>query len=234
MTLHAAGPETGKIRTAGHESGTTRTAGRGTGTPRATGREGGARSGKRFSPRVRKALLALHLMAVGTWLGLDVVLAVLVYTALSTDDTVTMAVSYEALGSVVTWPLPVTAGLVLGTGVLLGLGTRYGLLRYRWVVVKLVLTVVMTLLVLFALRPDIGALAATGRTLLTDGGSYDTPLWLVSPPTVSIMCMVLLIVISVFKPWGRTRRRRTGRAAGVSGGTTAPEEKATPEETPAS
>lgn len=159
-------------------------------------------------PRARKTLLILHLAAMGAWLGIDLVFAVLAGVALTTADPVTLGVAYEAMGWAVSWPMPVAAGLTLGTGVLLSVGTRYGLVRYWWVLVKLVVTVVMTVLVLVPLRPDVDGLAAVSRDLITEGEPYGVPFWLPFPATVGTTLVLLLTVISVFKPWGRTRRRR--------------------------
>ena len=60
------------------------------------------------------------------------------------------------------WPL-LTAGLVcLASGVVLGLGTKYGLVRYWWVAIKLMLNIVLTALVLIALRPEVSKAAEQG------------------------------------------------------------------------
>lgn len=69
--------------------------------------------------------------------GIDVVIAVFVFTGLSTADPHTAVLSYEALRAVAVWPLLTVGLLCLISGVVLGLGTRYGLLRYWWVAVKL-------------------------------------------------------------------------------------------------
>ncbi|HIZ35569.1 MAG TPA: hypothetical protein H9815_07305 [Candidatus Ruania gallistercoris] len=47
-----------------------------------------------------------------------------------------------------------TSGLVcLGPGLLLGLGARWGLVRSRWVLVKLIVNVVLCVPIVVALRP---------------------------------------------------------------------------------
>jgi hypothetical protein len=40
----------------------------------------------RMGARTRKSVLLVHIASAGAWLGIDVVMAVLVFTALSTDD----------------------------------------------------------------------------------------------------------------------------------------------------
>jgi hypothetical protein len=108
----------------------------------------------RLGARVRRSVLVVHLASAGAWLGIDVVMAVLVFTALGSDDDRTKALSFRALELVAVGPL-LAAGLVcLLSGVLLGLGSRYGLVRYWWVAVKLVLNLVLTGLVLASLAPE--------------------------------------------------------------------------------
>jgi hypothetical protein len=58
-------------------------------------------------------------------------MAVLVFTALTTDTTTTRATSFQALELVAVWPLLVTGLVCLASGVLLGLGDKYGLVRIR-------------------------------------------------------------------------------------------------------
>ena len=64
----------------------------------------------RLSPRTRKVLLLTHIAAAGAWLGIDLVLGVLVFTAF-TATAVQSAVAAASLASFATWPL-ITVGLV--------------------------------------------------------------------------------------------------------------------------
>jgi hypothetical protein len=134
-------------------------------------------------------------------------MAVLVVTSAVTDDDRTRAVCYQALKLVTVWPMTVAGLACLVTGVVLGLGTLYGLLRYWWVAVKLVLNVVLTVLVLVALRPGVDEVADRGARLL-DGEAVATAIGdLAFPPIVSPTVLMVAVVLSVFKPWGRIRRR---------------------------
>jgi hypothetical protein len=158
--------------------------------------------------RARKATLVLHIASAGVWLGLDAVMAVLVVTSIVTDDVTTRAVCYQALELVTVWPMTVAGVTCLVTGVVLGLGTVYGLVRYWWVAVKLVLNVVLTVLVLVSLRPGIEEIADRGERLL-DGEAVVTAIGdLAFPPIVSPTALMIAVVLSVFKPWGRIRRSR--------------------------
>ena len=152
-------------------------------------------------PRTRKALLLLHIVSSGAWLGIDVVLGILVFTALLGDDPSVAASAIASTGHFATWPLAATGLLCLATGVLLGTGSKYGLVRYWWVAVKLVLNVVLVTLVLALLIPTLGPLAADAR----DGGPLPELGNLAFPPVVSTTAVLVAMTLSVFKPWGRVR-----------------------------
>jgi hypothetical protein len=170
----------------------------------------------------RRAVLVVHIVAAGAWIGLDVVMGVFVLTAMTTEDRVVRATALQGLELFAVVPLLAVGLLCLLSGVLLGLGTKYGLVRFWWVAVKLVLNVVLTSLVLLALRPGVGEAAAAGRRLL-DGVSVAVPDQLVFPPVVSTTALVVAVVLSVFKPWGRIRRQGPRRSRGAARDESAPE-----------
>ena len=171
-------------------------------------RHAGSAPVARLGRRARRAVLTVHILGAGTWIGIDVVLGVLVFTALLTSSTATEALCYQALELFAVWPL-LTAGMVtLASGVVLGLGTTYGLVRYWWVAVKLVLNVVLVTLVAFALRPGLAEAAAYGELLAAGGSGTSDVGGIVFPPVVSGVALVTATILSVFKPWGRLRRQR--------------------------
>lgn len=164
----------------------------------------------RLSRGWRKALLVLHIVAAGAWIGIEVIVAVLVLTGWFGEQASVRSLAYQALATFVVWPM-LGAGLVcLGTGLVLGLGTTWGLVRYWWVAVKLVLNVVLCTLIVVVLRPGMGEVARYGRALLTGGGDPATVSTLFFPPAVSLTALSLATVLAVFKPWGRIRGRRSG------------------------
>jgi hypothetical protein len=154
-----------------------------------------------------KAVLVVHIASAGAWIGIDVVLAVLVFTALLRDDPGTKALCYQALGLFAIWPL-LGAGLVsLASGVVLGLGTTYGLVRYWWVLTKLVLNLLLSGLVLIALRPLVAQATDYGAQLAAGQPATASLSNLIYPPIVSPTALLIAVVLAVYKPWGRIRKR---------------------------
>jgi hypothetical protein len=105
------------------------------------------------------------------------------------------------------------SGLVcLASGLLLGLATTWGLLRYWWVAVKLALNLVLCTLIVLVLQPGMDEVAAYGRGLPSGSAEPAMVSQLFFPPAVSLTTLTLATVLAVFKPWGRIRRQEGGRS----------------------
>lgn len=158
--------------------------------------------------RWRRSVLVLHIVAAGGWIGIDVIAAVLVLAGRFGGSTEVRSLAYRSLATFVVWPM-LSAGLVcLLTGLVLGLGTKWGLLRYWWVAVKLALNVILCTLIVVLLQPGMGALDAYGRDLLTGSPDSSAVSALFFPPAVSLATLTVATVLGVVKPWGRIGARR--------------------------
>lgn len=166
----------------------------------------GSRRPWRLSGRLRKGVLVVHILAAGAWVGIDVVMGVFVFTALASDSDRTKALSYQALEMFAVWPMTIAGMLCLASGIALGLGSKYGLVRYWWVALKLMLNVLLSTLVLVALRPGVQEAAEQGRRLAAGEIVSVQASDLAFPPIVSPTLLVVAFVLSVYKPWGRIRR----------------------------
>ena len=172
----------------------------------------------------RRTVLALHVLCGVGWMGLDLGLVVLVVTGLTSDGGATVAAAYTAARLVIPVVVPVLAVGMLATGVLLGLGTKWRLTEWTWVLTKLVIGLVLTTLVFVALVPgalsiptDLAGTAAQVRDAVGRAGRD-----LVYPPVVSFSALAFALVLSIWKPWGRSRwargpdaGRRTPEPAGA-------------------
>ena len=161
----------------------------------------------RLSRRQRHAVLVLHIVSAVGWIGVDIALLPLVVTGLSTDDGQTAAAAFGAVAILVPWTVPALSLLIVSTGVLLGLGTKWGLVRYWWVAVKLVLSLILATLVFVSLLPGVTAIDVTGASSGDDvRAALGDPMNLLYPPVVSGLTLLAAVVISVTKPWGRRSR----------------------------
>ena len=160
-----------------------------------------------LGPGLRKTVLVVHVLAAGTWVGIDVMVAVLVLVGRFATGPELAGLAYQALGTFVLVPM-LSAGLVcLGSGLVLGWGTRWGLIRYRWVLVKLVVNVALCVLIVGALRPGLPDVVAHGEALAAGAGGAADISNLFFPPAVSLASLSFATVLAVVKPWGKVRRR---------------------------
>ena len=156
--------------------------------------------------RLRRSVLVLHILSAGSWIGIDVLVAVLVHLG-STADPATAALAYRALGTFVVWPMLGAALMTLASGLLLGLGTKWGLARYWWVLVRLAITLALTLLIVVALRPSLPEAIEHGEQLAAGLDPTHDVSDLACPPIVSLVALSFATTLSAFTPWGRVRRR---------------------------
>ncbi len=166
----------------------------------------------------RRSLLVAHVVFGVGWMGLDLGLLVLVLTGATSESGPTVAAAYTSARLVIPIVVPVLAIGMLLTGILLGWGAKWGLIRWTWVLTKLVIGVILTALVFVALVP--GALSipteltGTASEVRDAVGGAGTDL--IFPPIVSFLALGLALVLSIWKPWGRTRwgeRAASPRAA---------------------
>ena len=167
-----------------------------------------------MSPRARRVALTTHVVCSVGWLGAVAGSLALAVAGLLTDDERTMRSVYIALnvtGSFALVPLSLAS---LATGLVQGLGTKWGLFRYWWVVVKLVITVV-AVAVLLMYTQTLGTLADLAKEASPSGEGETLPS--PSPVLHAAVALLLLLVtttLAVFKPPGLTAfgRRRRDRA----------------------
>ena len=167
-------------------------------------------------PRVRKAVLTVHIVSAGAWIGIDVLVAVLAGIGLGGGSDAVRGLALRALAEFVVTPMLVSALVCLASGVLLGLATKWGLVRYWWVAVKLVTNLVLCTLILVALRPGMPDVGAAGGAIEAGQVPATDLSFLVFPPAVSLTALAVATVLSVYKPWGRVRGQARRVPTGVS------------------
>ena len=167
-----------------------------------------------MSPPTYRFLVVVHLIVSVAWLGIVAAKLVLGIAAVSSETTVVAAARFHAM-DVLDVAVPPLAVATVVSGVALSLGTKWGLLRHYWVATKLALTVgVIGTAVLLGDRLAQAATETTGGSTgaaagdsLPDFATVPTTLLLGLSVTHLVM-LVLATVLSVYKPWGRTRLGR--------------------------
>lgn len=157
-------------------------------------------------PSLRKFALTAHVIASVGWLGAVISVLALAITGVASDDPETVSAVYLAM-DLTSWSVLVPLALAsLTTGIIQSLGTKWGLMRHYWVLAKLLITLVATL-VLLLYTQTLGHLAgvAAQTTLSTeDLAVLQTPS-VVLHAGVALLLLLVATVLAIYKPAGLTR-----------------------------
>ncbi|KUJ67890.1 hypothetical protein ACZ90_23505 [Streptomyces albus subsp. albus] len=157
-------------------------------------------------------MLVTHVTVSVAWLGLTLCLLTLGIAAVSADSAPTGTAAYRAMRIFADWLLPPISLASLITGLVLSLGTPWGLALHRWVYTKFWLTLAAAGASLLALRPRVHDAAAEVDRLRAGEPVHGFP-DLIAAPSVATAIYLFLTAISVLKPWGLTARGRRRREA---------------------
>lgn len=160
----------------------------------------------------RKFLLTLHVVCSLGWVGAVAVFVVLDLAALTGNMPELGRLLWLGLQATV-WSLliPLALGSLL-TGVIVALGTRWGLFRHYWVVLKLVLTSIATI-ILFLYTHTIEPLAQIAADPVMAGERMPSALLHTGG---ALVVLVLTTVLAIYKPRGVTRYgQRKQQRAGI-------------------
>ena len=157
-----------------------------------------------MTPRLRKSALVAHVASSVGWFGAVTAFLALAITGMTSPQAQLLRSVYLVM-DLITWLVIVPLCLLsLLTGVVSSLGTQWGLFRYYWVVLKLVLTLFATFVLLVHTKP-IGLLAGVAaKTGVFSADLHKPQLEMVVASGAALVVLLVLSVLSVYKPRGMT------------------------------
>lgn len=157
-----------------------------------------------MTPRLRKFALTAHVTSSVSWLGAVAAFLALAVAGLTSHDTQMVRAAYLAT-ELVTWFVVVPLAFAsLFTGLVVSLGSPWGLFRHYWVLVKFMLTILATVLLLLHTQP-IGLLAASARETTVSGGDVGRlQIQLVGDAGAALLALLVNVTLSIYKPQGLT------------------------------
>jgi hypothetical protein len=157
-----------------------------------------------MSPGLRKFALALHLTLSVGWIGAVAAYIALDVAAAISEDAQTLRTAYLGMELIARYVIVPLALASLLTGLVMSLGTKWGLFRHYWVLISLLLTTIATVVLLAETRTishfaDIAVdpttsgddLRALGSTLVHSVGGT--------------VVLLVILVLNIYKPQGMTR-----------------------------
>ena len=167
-------------------------------------------------PGLRKFALTTHITLSVGWIGAVMAYLVLVVAAMTSRDAQTLRAAWIAM-ELIGWYLIVPLALAsLLTGLVMSLGTPWGLFRHYWVLISFVLTIVATVVLLQHMRTVSVFARVAAETGSTDGGGLRGALRSeLLHAGVGLLVLLGIEVLNVYKPQGMTAygRRRVSPVA---------------------
>lgn len=167
-----------------------------------------------LSASVRRFTFATHVTTSVGWVGAVLVFVAIAGLALASDDERVVRGAYLVMAPAAWFVLVPLAHAAFLSGLVLSLGTAWGLFRHYWVALKLVITAVSTA-VLLVYMGTFRQMAGVAADPVVELGAVRNP----SPLVHAVLAFFLLVaatVLAIYKPFGTTpygARRLGGQGA---------------------
>lgn len=156
-----------------------------------------------MTPRISKLVFTSHIIFSVSWLGAVTVFLALAITGLATRNMQLAHSTYIAMEVSTLFVIVPFCLASFFTGLLQALGTKWGLFKYYWIVVKLFLTLAMTALLLLHLQPISYLAGVAAESSVSNTSQAVLVIDLIKKAGAAILVLLAVTTISVYKPWGK-------------------------------
>ena len=157
-----------------------------------------------MAPRLHKFALAAHITFSVGWIGAVAGYIALDVAAATGRDAQTLRAAYLAM-EWIAWYVVVPLALAsLLTGLVMSLGTKWGLFRHYWVLISLLLTITATFVLLVETQ-TIGYFADIAADPRTSGDDLRALGSTLVHSVGGTVVLLVILVLNVYKPRGMTR-----------------------------
>src|SRR5207253_2732105 len=150
-----------------------------------------------MSPGLRKVALTAHVTSSIGWFGAVAAFLALAIAGLTSRDAQLVRAAYLAM-ELTTWFVIVPLAFVsLLTGVVSSLGTKWGLFRYYWVLLKLLITIFATIVLLVHTQPIDLLAGVAAKTTVFSAYLQSRQILMVVASGATLVVLIVLTVLSV-------------------------------------
>jgi hypothetical protein len=129
---------------------------------------------------------------------------VLAITGLNSQDTKIVSAAYIAMDLITRFVIvPLSVLPLLLTGPVLSLGTPWGLFRHYWIIIKLIINILLTVILLVHLQP-ISYLASAAASATLSQADHNLQVQMVFASGAAFLALLVATILAVYKPRGMT------------------------------
>jgi len=157
-----------------------------------------------ITPGLRKFALTVHVIASVGWFGAVAGFLALALAGITSQDGMLVRATYLSMELTTLFVIVPFAFVSLLSGVVSSLITRWGLFRYYWVLVKLVITILATLILLIHTQPIELLSGVAAKTIAAGADLQNQQRLLVVVSSAALVVLGVTTALSVYKPQGMT------------------------------
>ncbi len=155
-------------------------------------------------PRLRRFVLTAHITFAVGWLGAVATFLALAIVGLTTPDAQRVRAVYLALGLIARLVIVPLSFAPLVTGPILSLGTPWGLFRHYWILAKLLINSLSTLILLIHLQPITLLVDAAAQATVFSADLHSLQVEMVVASASALLALLVATALAVYKPRGMT------------------------------
>jgi hypothetical protein len=180
-----------------------------------------------LAPSIRKFMLTVHIIASVGWFGALVVFLTHALASLISQDEQIVRATSLVMG-LTTWLVILPLSLAsLITGLVQALGTAWGLFRHYWILFKLLLTSVATIVLLLKLETISYLADISTKMAFSIADSIGLRISLIVHAVGGLLVLLMATILAVYKPRGMTgygvrKQRDPGMDPGSEAATSTP------------
>lgn len=157
-----------------------------------------------MKPGLRKFVLTTHITFAVGWLGAVAAFLALAIAGLTSQDAELVRSAYLTMDLIARFVILPLSFAPLITGPVLSLGTPWGLFRHYWILVKLLITILSTLILLVHLQPIRVLAAAAAEGALSGAELHGMQVQMVIASAAGLLALLAATGLGVYKPRGET------------------------------
>jgi uncharacterized membrane protein len=156
-----------------------------------------------LTPSLRKLVRTAHVTFTVGWLGAVASFLALAVAGLTSQDAQIVRSAYLAMELIARFVIVPLSFAPLLTGPVLSLGTPWGLFRHYWILVKLLINILSTLILLVHMQPIsyLSRVAAEGTLSSAD---RSVQIQMVVASGAALLALLVATALAVYKPRGMT------------------------------
>ena len=156
-----------------------------------------------LTPLLRKFVVTAHVTFAVGWLGSVAGFLALAIAGLNSQDTQIMNAAYLGMDLTARFVILPLSFAPLITGPILSLGTPWGIFRHYWILAKLVITILSTIILLIHMQPisHLAHLAADGALSNADSSLR---IQMLAASGAAVIALLAATALAVYKPRGMT------------------------------